>query len=86
MSPIDLLDKRFYVPTIKNLKFFSVDSGDFYVFSDSIFYKKLIINRRGSEFIKNNLFFSDRLRYTNNSLSFLNYQVYPTKILLIYFF
>jgi hypothetical protein len=86
VSPIDLLDKRFYVPTIKNLKFFTLDSCNLDVYSDSIFYKKIYIKLVDSQFMRSNLFFSDKLRYTNNSLSFLNYQVPPTKMLLIYFF
>lgn len=80
MSPIDLLDKRFYVPTIKTLKFFTLDSSNLDVYSDSIFYKKLIVKPIDSKYLKSNLFFSDKLRYLNNSLNFLNYQVPPTKM------
>ena len=77
-SPVDLLDKRFYVPSVKNLKFFSLSGRDFSVYSDSIFYKKNIVFVKDSKFSRENLFFSDELRYDNNSTSFLSYQVPPT--------
>jgi hypothetical protein len=73
-----LLDKRFYIPTVKNLKFFSLSGNDFSMLADSAFYKKLIVNRRQSKFFRNNLFFLDSLRYDNNSTSFLSYQISPT--------
>jgi len=72
------LDKRFYVPTIKNLKGLSLSSRDFSIYSDSIFYKKYIVLADDSKFSRDNLFFSDELRYDNNSTSFLSYQVPPT--------
>jgi hypothetical protein len=73
------LDKRFYIPTIKNLKFFSLKGEDLDVYADSIFFKKLIFNFKESELVKKNLFFYDKIRYDNNAFSFLNYQVAPTK-------
>jgi len=60
------------------LKFFSLSGRDFSVFSDSIFYKKYIVSVKDSKFSRDNLFFSDELRYDNNSTSFLSYQIPPT--------
>jgi len=59
---------------------------DFDVFSDSLFYKKFIFKGDESGLIKNNLFFYDELRYDNSSLSFLSYQVAPTKNIVDLFF
>jgi len=73
-----LLDKRFYTPTIKNLKFFSLSARDFSVYSDSLFYKTKIVYKKDSKFSRENLFFSDNVRYDNNSFSFLSYQIPPT--------
>lgn len=60
-SPIDLLDKRFYVPTIKNLKFFFFNSSDLDVYSDSIFYKKHIVSPVKSKLL--NLIYSFLISY-----------------------
>lgn len=77
-SPIDLLDKRFYVPTVKNLKFLSLSVRDFSVYADSLFYKTKVVSKKDSKFLSENLFFFDGVRYDNNSFSFLNYQIAPT--------
>ena len=77
-SPVDLLDKRFYVPTVKNLRFFSFCSNDFAVYADSLFYKTKIVFNKDAKLSRENLFFFDSVRYDNNSFSFLSYQVAPS--------
>lgn len=63
-SPIDLLDKRYYVPTFDDIFFVSKQTvSDLNVQSDSIFYKNVYISEKEAVFNKDNLFFFDIFKY-----------------------
>lgn len=77
-SPVDLLDRRYYIPFVTELKFYDdVFYEDFFVKNDSIFYKKRFLFSEEAFFNKNNFFFFDKERYDYLNLDFINYQIFP---------
>jgi hypothetical protein len=79
-SPVDLLDKRYYVPLISDLSVFKFSfKDDFFIKNNSIFYKKAFMSKEEASFNKENLFFYDFPKYDFFKLDFLNYQIFPNK-------
>jgi hypothetical protein len=77
-SPVDLLDKRYYVPLISDLSVFKFSfKEDFFIKSNSLFYKKIFIKKDEALLNKENLFFYDFARYDFYNLNFINYQIFP---------
>jgi len=72
---VDLLDKRYYVPSIADLSIFKFSfKNDFFIKNNSLFYKKVFLENEEASFNKENLFF-----YDFSQLNFLNYQIFPNK-------
>ena len=79
-SPVDLLDKRYYVPLVSDLSTFKFSfKDDFFIKSNSIFYKKKFLKFKEASLNKENLFFYDSSKYDFFSLDFLNYQIFPNR-------
>ena len=76
-SPVDLLDKRYYIPTFDDVFFVSKQlCFDIFMQTDSIFYKKVLLKKKDYSLNKNNMFFYDD-KYDQVNLNFLNYQLAP---------
>lgn len=79
-SPIDLLDRRYYIPLISDLRLYeNFFNEDFFIKHDSIFYKKKFLFSKEALFNKNNLFFFDKKSYDYFNLDFINYQIFPNQ-------
>jgi len=73
------LDKRYYIPTLDVLSVYDKKLNDDLIYSHhSIFYHYKFDSSVQHAFNKYNMFFYDKSKYSNNSLDFLTYQVYPT--------
>lgn len=79
-SPVDLLDRRYYIPLISELnQFEDVYNEDFFIKNDSIFYKKKFLFANEAFLNKENFFFYDKKKYDYFNLDFINYQIFPNK-------
>ena len=85
-SPVDLLDKRYYVPTLANLDFYDKNlKWDLYINHDSLFYKKKYFkNKQDYLFNKENMFFFDS-KFYNSSLNFVGHMIHPTNFVFDYY-
>lgn len=72
-SPVDLLDKRYYIPNLQNLFFYDLSfKFDLDISVNSLFYRSSFYhNKNIVDFNKNNMFFYDFNNYDNNSLDSL---------------
>jgi len=86
-SPVDLLDKRYYIPTLANLDFYDKNlKWDLLVSHDSLFYKKKYFKtKKDYLFNKENFFFFDSKHYNNSSLNFVGHLLHPTNFVFDYY-
>lgn len=84
-TPVDLLDKRYYVPLISDFSNFSnVFVSDLFVKSDSIFYKTSFLKAKEAVFRKNNLFFYEKDSYDCLDVNFIIIRFFQIGDLLIF--